>query len=297
MSPIEGSPGLPYPKLPLWDVANLAYTSYFRHFAALLRASWLWLLMITPVTAVAMWQQWSWLVATVAHMIPGHPPLDLRPTGVWALMYLGNALTIFAGVSIAVAWHRMMILNERPGFSGSNIVTRNLWRYVLVGFLLCLIIILPSMTLMFPVFSFLMPRPAIAANFPAPFLASMFAIFALNGVAIAIVLRLCLLLPARAVGDTRLTLKEVWQRTRGNTWRLFWGLVMTTFPPLLLAEIAFVAVARFPRPGVATDEDVVIQMTVASTIMMLYYLVVLPISVGFLSHAYRHFFQEPSEFA
>ncbi len=50
----------------------------------------------------------------------------------------------FAGVSIAVAWHRRIILGEQPGFSGSNVATKSLWRYDGVGFAIGLIAFLPS---------------------------------------------------------------------------------------------------------------------------------------------------------
>jgi hypothetical protein len=38
-------------------------------------------------------------------------------------------------------------------------------------------------------------------------------------------------------------------------------------------------------------------MTALSTIFNIYYLLMLPIGIGFLSHAYRHFFQAPLELA
>ena len=41
-------------------------------------------------------------------------------------------------------------------------------------------------------------------------------------VAIAVLLRLSPLLPARASYLDR-TFKDTWRQTRGNAWRLFWG--------------------------------------------------------------------------
>jgi hypothetical protein len=38
---------------------------------------------------------------------------------------------------------------------------------------------------------------------------------------------------------------------------------------------------------------IVARMTAGSTVTAIYYLLVLPIGIGFLSHAYRHFFQAP----
>jgi hypothetical protein len=104
-----------------------------------------------------------------------------------------------------------------------------------------------------------------------------------------------LLLPARAIGDRRLTFKQTWVRTRGNTWRLFWGIVVTTMPPLLLAEIAYLVVIGPPHPASFASEAFVAQMTALSTVFSVHYLLILPIGIGFLSHAYRHFFQAPLE--
>ena len=43
-------------------------------------------------------------------------------TPLWSL---DNIVLLLAGVSIAVAWLRLMILDERPGFSGGNLATKN----------------------------------------------------------------------------------------------------------------------------------------------------------------------------
>ena len=42
-------------------------------------------------------------------------------------------------------------------------------------------------------------------------------------------------------------------------------------------------------------EDFAARMTAVSTVFAVYYLLILPIGIGFLSHAYRHFFQAPLE--
>jgi hypothetical protein len=42
-------------------------------------------------------------------------------------------------------------------------------------------------------------------------------------------------------------------------------------------------------------ENIVARMTAFTTIFAIYYLLIVPIGIGFLSHAYRHFFEEPLE--
>ena len=63
--------------------------------------------------------------------------------------------------------------------------------------------------------------------------------------------------------------------------------IIGSFGQPLLFLLAF----GFPRPGVIGGDDFVAQMTTVSTVFTIYYLLIVPIGIGFLSHAYRHFFQ------
>jgi hypothetical protein len=298
MSLTEGPPDLPYPKLPFWDAVSLAYSTYFLHFVDALRASWLWLIVGSVLTGFASWQQWSWMATAMANLKPGHPPQMPKPTEMAVLLSLDNIGLLLAGVSIAVAWHRLMILDERPGFSGSNVATKNLWRYVAMAIAIFLINFLPVAVVMLPQFYFLGPLKA-GGNPPPPgFFAVIPLMFVLGAVGIAVAFRLSLLLPAQAIGNSSITFKQTWRRTRGNTWRLFWGIVLTTIPPLLLMQIAFLTTMGTAIPANLTNlasAEFVTRMTVTSTVSVIYYLLILPIGIGFLSHAYRHFFQAPLE--
>jgi hypothetical protein len=298
MSLTEGPPDLPYPKLPFWDAVSLAYSTYFLHFIDALRASWLWLIVGSVLTGFASWQQWSWMATAMANLKPGHPPQMPKPTEMAVLLSLDNIGLLLAGVSIAVAWHRLMILDERPGFSGSNVATKNLWRYVAMAIAIFLINFLPVAVVMLPQFYFLGPLKA-GGNPPPPgFFAVIPLMFVLGAVGIAVAFRLSLLLPAQAIGNSSITFKQTWRRTRGNTWRLFWGIVLTTIPPLLLMQIAFLTTMGTAIPANLTNlasAEFVTRMTVTSTVSVIYYLLILPIGIGFLSHAYRHFFQAPLE--
>jgi hypothetical protein len=113
-------------------------------------------------------------------------------------------------------------------------------------------------------------------------------IFLLFVAAIGVFLRLSLLLPARAVGDVNLTFKETWKRTRGNTWRLFWGTVACAWLPILVAQIVLFG---FLSPGMSTVEAFAIRMAVIGPVLTVYHLLILPISIGFLSYSYLHFFE------
>jgi hypothetical protein len=297
MSVAGAPPDLAYPKLPFWHTVSLSYSSYFRHFTDVLRASWLWLLVAGGITCFASWQQWSWMATAMADLKPGLPPPHMPPPpGMAALLSLANILIPLACVSIAVAWHRRMILGERPGLSGSNVATKTVWRYIGMAIAIFLINFLPAVGVMFPAVAFLLPAMAGEGSSPAGLFAMIALMLVLVAVGLAVAFRLSLLLPARAVGDVSIRFKEAWLRTRGNTWRLFWGIALTALPPLLLVEIAFQL--ETPAPGNFAGEEFVTRMTVTSTLTLIGYLLTLPIGIGFLSHAYRHFFQgglEPVE--
>ena len=296
MSLAEGPRDLPYPKLPFWDTVSLSYSTYFRHFIEALRASWLWLVVVAALTGFASWQQWSWMAAAIAKLKPTPPFRIQQPTEMTVLLNLDNILILLAGVSIAVAWHRLMILNEQPSFSGSNVATKSLWRYIVAAIALFLIMFLPAAAVMLPTFYVLLPAaPADPTQPPSGLFLLFLLVFVIYAVGMAVSLRLTLLLPAQAVGDTNLTIKQTWNRTRGNIWRLFWGIVVTTTPPLLIAQVAFLLGIGPPDPDMAGGEDFTARMTAASTVFMIYYLLIVPIGIGFLSHAYRHFFVAPLE--
>jgi hypothetical protein len=287
------------PKLPLRRTIRLAYATYFQHFIDALRTSWLWLVVVGALTGFASWQQWSWMATLMGRAPRGMPPRTLtqpsEPIEAVLLMNLDHVLVLFAGVSIAVTWHRLIILGEQPGFSASNVTSKNLWRYIGVGLAIILVMALPLALIVVPMIYFI-PKPG-GTPPPTWFFALIPVFMLLYCVGMAMMLRLSLLLPARAIGDLDLTFKQTWNRSRGNTWRMFWGIAASTFPALLLAQIVYLATIGFPIPTTFGSEDFAARMTANSVVFVVYYLLILPIGIGFLSHAYRHFFQAGIEAA
>ena len=273
----------PYPQLPFWRTVGLSYSTYFHHLIDALRASWLWLVVVGALPVLASWQQWSGIGEVTANIAAGElPPMPISAGSV--VFYSGEYILLsLASVSIAVAWHRLMILNEQPGFSGCNVTTRSLWRYLATASALFLILFLPLAAIMPPTFYFHQLASGPSQEFSVLRLVGCVVV---NMLAIAVILRLALLLPAQAIGDIGLTFKQTWNRTRGNTWRLFWGMVITGVPPGLVLQMVFLFFIRLSPTGEAF-EDVIAIMTS---------LLFLPIWIGFLSHAYRHFFQAPLRF-
>jgi hypothetical protein len=271
-------------KLPLRNVIGLSYSTYFHHFTDVLRISWLWLVLIAPLIGIASWLQWSWLTGMIKGGLTAGLALAAKPVEMVVLGNLASLVLIVAGVSIAVAWHRRLILDEQPGLSGSNVATGSFWRYVGVGLATLLIVAVPALAISVPII-FLATGPSDATAF-IPLLIPFLLYFA----AVAVLLRLSVLLPARAVGNLGLTFKQAWLRTRGNTWRLFWGIVACTMPPLLAAQLLLALLVGFPGANMFAGEAIAGKMTAINVIFSIYYLLIVPIGIGFLSHSYRHFF-------
>ena len=272
------------PKLPLWNTICLSYASYLGHFPDVLRICWLCL----AAAGIVSWLQFSRIAGVIAAVKQGMAASKAEPTVVQNLVAL---VFLFAGISIAVAWHRRLILEEHPGLSGSNVASKSVWRYAWIGLAIALVVIVPTLVLSLPIF--VLSSPVATGGAPRfPMLIPV--VFLLIVAAIGVFLRLSLLLPARAVGDVNLTFKETWKRTRGNTWRLFWGTAACAWLPILAAQIV---VFGFFGSGISTVEAFAIRMAVIAPILTVYHLLILPISIGFLSYSYLHFFRRNADMA
>jgi hypothetical protein len=292
---------LPLAKLPLGETISLSYAWFFQKFADVLRISWLWLTLGAALFGLASWLQLTWMASSVANAQRGATHLEVAPaSGFGWTMALAWLVMMFGTTSIAVAWHRRILLDEQPGLSGANLVSTALWRYIGIGIAIMLITFLPLLVIFVPAALVLglnghsaVPNQSNGLVFALIFLA----IFALYVTALSFMLRLSLLLPARATGDLALTFRQAWHRTRGNTWRMFWGLLACSVPPLVALQIiSAVVMAAVGAPKLApTSEQIIVPalgLTVMSAVMFMISLLIVPIYIGFLSHCYRHFFQD-----
>jgi hypothetical protein len=144
MSVAEGSPDPTFRKLPFRDAGSLSCSTGLGHFIDTLRAPWLWLIVAAPFTGFLSWRRWSWMAIAMVNLKPGLPSPISYPLQIPVFLNLDNILMLLAGTSIAVAWQRLMIPNEQPGFEGSNEVTKNVWRDSVVAAAPFLIVLLPA---------------------------------------------------------------------------------------------------------------------------------------------------------
>ena len=277
MSAIVGAADAPVTKLPLWQTIRLAYAAYLRHFGDGMRIAAFWLPPVAILAAIGGFVQ----AVLLAEMTQGARPQigAFQPIHLLMLGYALNLLLTAAAVSSAVAWHRMLLVKEQPtASSGRNIGTRFFWRYVGAGLVIGLIAAIPLAVVLL-VMALLDLLPAAGSAPPAEI-----AVITLADIAgIVLMLRLSLLLPARAAGNLTLTLKGAWQSTRGNLWRLFLGIVACALPPFLLVKIIFIALTIVPMGSGLY----LLQWAAASAIALCCWLTLWPIWIVFLSHAYR----------
>jgi hypothetical protein len=252
------------PKVPFWRTVGRAYAAPFMNFSALVRATWLWLLILAPVLLVISWLQAPMELDVLARIgagsDTGHDPWELR-----LLSLLQELVMLPAMASIAVVWHRLILARERP--AGANL--RLDGSVALYGlFLLATVLLL----------ALLGDAPRMIASGLGPRLADVLAI-ALSVAATLVIGRLSLVLPAIALGRADIGLGHAWRATRGNTWRLFWGPIVCLLLLLLPGFAVFM-------PAWADRMTFAIAMMALELISMLGGIV----GVGFLSFAFRHFF-------
>lgn len=289
------------PKLPLWDTICLSYSIVFRDFRDVLSICWVWVIVLAPVMITQRALQWSWIGSAVAQLKAGGAPLQSvalsqrMPLELRLFTYGVGLLVTVAGVSIAVAWHRRIILGEQPRLSGSNVATGSLWRYVAVGIAIMLIAFVPIVlgVLVVLLFLFSLIPLGVSGGHNAGFVVIVVVMVLCYLFFIAVMLRLCLLLPARAVGDMSVTFERAWKSTRGNTWRIFCGILACTLPAVLV-QIPFLVFWRLlgsPNPANFASDSFSVPGLALSAVFSIYYLLTLPILIGFLSLSYLHFFE------
>jgi hypothetical protein len=283
--------GPQYPKLPLDDAISLAYRSYFRQFPDVLRVSWLWLLISAILTALSRGMEWAWHAGKLFDSQTARTFEPPRPISLVIATDIISLLLIMAATSIAVAWHRRVVLDEQPGFCVSNIATREFWHYSVIEVaLVAMSFVLPYAIVISIVFIAESKLNIHSDSIILVFMA--FASLFIAGFAVA--LRFILLLPARAIGNSGLSFRQTWQRTRGNIWRLIGGLYICTLLPVILLEIVRPLIIQFmwsPKfPLGALDIPRKAGGTAISALILVGCMLIVPLGTGFLSHAYRHFF-------
>ena len=253
-------------KLPFWHTVGRAYALPFNDADTLGRVIWLWLGVITPVLLIT-----SWLIApTLVDLMAKIGTPASKDLG-WQLQMLSSLKQIVllpAVASIAVAWHRFVLINEQPHERYLQI-DRNVLLYA--GYVFMTTIVLSGIG-QFPTYL------AAATGTKAPDWAA--------GVASLLVLSLFFvvarcspILVAIALGRSDISLANVWKVTQRNTWRLAMG------PVVCLILLALPRTIMFHLGGMSR-----LSAAMVLTVLDLTSIIGGVVGVSFLSLAFRHFF-------
>lgn len=281
----------PRPKIAFWRTVGDAYSAWFSGLPAILQISWIWCLLVPVLAGLMVWQQLNFVAHVGELARSGRPPS--LPAGLLLTFAGVIPVHLLAIASIAIAWLRRLMLAESPGLSGQNLFRGYFWRTIGTGFLLTFgiwmmlaLAAVPSAVLI------AVQKQTGAWTIPI-------AVILLIGVyitALAVILRLQMVLVARAIGDASLTFARAWRSVQGNTWRLLWGMVVCMLPPMyamMFVAISLVHVTPLPpHAGLAEvlNSPLPGQLVTMMAILSLWNLLILPIGAGFIGLAYRQIF-------
>jgi membrane-anchored glycerophosphoryl diester phosphodiesterase (GDPDase) len=262
--------------LPFWRTVGQAYIIWARNLAEVIRISWLWLLLMTPVLFAIIWFVSPYLFEVMqAASAGGVMP---RPSGFVLLVQAIETLVMLPMVaSIAVAWHRLVLRDEHVTERAYLRLDRVVLVYAALLLLVRLLYTLPSYL------NDMFAGTATDAETMSWLLPTLL-IFLLMIVGFYVVARLSVILPALALEHDDITLGRVWKETRGNGWKLFWGYILCTIPIFAVASAGgwWLLTLNESRFVFAFGS---VLFTYISSLSML-------IAVGFLSLTYRYLLEE-----
>ena len=241
------------PRLEVWRTVAESYALTFGNLGYLLRISWAWVVLMIPLLLAyytsIFWLEWrNSLLPDVFSTLLFQPFL----------------------ASIAVAWHRRLLVNE----VWSGRVYLRLDGVVASYFGLAVVILI------------LFPGPMIAIGLEAGWHGLLTVALAI-GAGLFLSTKIWLALPARALGNSEITVRQAWRGSRRNVWRLIAGSILCGLPTLVLVVLT----AMFgPDPTEASQP-----LTYAAWQTLLEigitFLAGMPI-VSFLALAYRRLIQD-----
>jgi hypothetical protein len=223
------------------EAIEFAIAAVFRHFFFALGLALSWLVLLLPLGALA------WFLA----LRNGVPDIKALPPAAMAGLALLAAGVVLASLSIAVNWHRRVLLGEKPRGLQWVRLDRVMWRYA-GGFLLILIVLGVYAGAAFGVS--VLAAPALEPQLgPAAKPLGMALAILLGLSALFTFYRLLSWLAALAVQDSDYTLKAAWTATRKNRLAYlgftFW-LIFTLGVAGAIGAGAFFAQASLPQPWV-----------------------------------------------
>jgi hypothetical protein len=260
-------------KLPLWRTIGQAYALWGGNFPDLVRVCWLWMLLMAPVFAFLTWWQAPRAMELLQAARFGQPFVDPNPLLTMLTQIVAKVVGLPALASIAVAWHRLLLKDERPGAGVYLRLDGIVAGYAVLAFWVGLITLAPSY-----VGVMLQSMPAHGLASGVQFLAGVGTI-----TAFFVVARLSLVLPGKALGRDDITFGAAWRVSKGNTWRMLWAYFFCILPLMVLNGAMSYWLFEPDHDRAALTLVPLVPSLLAIPLGM--------ISVGMLSLSYRHFLE------
>ena len=257
-------------KLPVLATVRRAYAAVFGNFGMAVRIAWLWSLLVVALQLLSTWVLPAWMTnpADIMH-------LDLNTLIFVSFAgFLNGLLILPALASIAVNWHRALLLGERPGAWAFMRLDGRVWAYVGIAAIIATVRFVASV----PQVMLSLERGTGGE------LAIYRALAAIVFVGLLVIVpRLSLGLPGTAIGAPSAGLGSGYASGRGNTWRLAWGGLLCMLPVLAIGFATFTvwpgAEVMFGTGPLALAVRAGVTLTWPFTCILF---------AGFLSYAYAH---------
>ena len=269
----QTAPALPA-KLPFWSTIGEAYGFAFANLGQVARITGLWSAIALAVYAV------------LYGMLGGDELKAIQEgtsIGPASLNLISLLIGLVIGSSVAVAWHRFVLVGEKVTGAAYLRLDNRVWAYlgaagvilaIGVPFLISLYVFMTRVLEITPKDG--VPR----ADLDSLLIGLLPVIFITLAIACYFSTRLSLVLPARALGDDGYSWGDSWRTSRGHFWRLFAGSIVCYLPVLVAAWLG----------GVLTpDKPSITALVLSSSVMAVLGIILAVVPLGFLSVAYRHF--------
>ena len=247
------------PRLEVWRTAVEAYALTFANLGYLLRISWAWVVLMIPVSlgcyASIFWLGWDKLL--------------------FPEVLLSTFLFLPFLASIAVAWHRRLLVND----VWSGRVYMRLDGLVASYFGLAVVI-----SILFPGGLMIAVSLGVQPGWQGLLLLT---VVLATGVGLFLSTKIWLALPARALGNSEITVRQAWRGSRRNVWRLIAGSFLCGVPVFVLIVLTAIFgpdLAEAGQPLVYAAWQTLFEIGIT-------FLAGMPI-VSFLSLAYRRLIQD-----
>ena len=224
--PVEAAANAPTAagrKLPVLTTVLESFRDISANWQAAIRLTWAWGALFAIVA-----------IAAFATIVGAQATLAASPWITLAVVYL-PVLTFFVFMmSVALGWHRLVLLGEQPAALYLR-VDRQLWRYAGAILLLGLLSGLVAIVFLLPTVFVL---GGLLGQDVSQWTAGKLTIAVLVGIAayipvLVFAMRISIALPAKAIG-ARMKIAEALRATQGNAWRILGGSALISVPICLV---------------------------------------------------------------